>query len=219
MKYLYLAILFIAASIFTNAQGLKKGNFSANIDYDATIYGVIYTSKYKGTTIQEDTTGTGTQMLRLNAQYSIFNRFSAGVDLRSGKYLENPENAEANGNSVSLWGLNLRFYPVNREKFNWYIGTTFGGSNLEINRRYTFIVTWTERYKFTSSHFALESGFNWYFAKNFGMNFGLGYCSQNYLMKEKYVNSDKQDLTDWDNRLKAGGMSISFGLAMRFGKR
>ncbi|MFM7466269.1 MAG: hypothetical protein ACKO2O_00030 [Crocinitomicaceae bacterium] len=213
-------ISFILVFIFCNdllSQALSKGSFSANLDYDVAIYGVVYTSKYKDNLIQQDTTASGTQMFRINANYSIFKWFSAGIDFRTGSYIEDPENAEANGNGVNIWGLNFRLYPINRNKFTWYLGTSFGGSNLEINRKYTLLISWNEKYKFNAPHFGMETGFNWYFTKNFGFNFGLGYCSQNYTMKEKYINSDRQNLTDWNNQLTATGINLNLGLSYHIG--
>jgi hypothetical protein len=220
MKHLFLLFLLFASSSFLRAQAQNKGAFSFNLAYDAGVHGTLYTEEYKGNTDNNpDTSAAGTQMIRINAQYNILKWLSAGLDLRSGSYLEDPENATANGNKIRMFGLNLRLYPVNRDKFVWYFGTTLGSSKLEINRIYTFIISVPAQYKLKSPHFNLETGFNWYFLKNFGLNFGIGYSTQNYLLTEYYLNKEKQDLSDWNNTLKTAGIHVDFGLAFHFGGR
>jgi hypothetical protein len=216
MKKLLCSIVVIISSSLVFGQAQDKGEFSFNVNYDGGLHYVEWESVYNGTTTDRDTSGAGTRMLRINAQYNIFKFLSAGLDLRTGSYRENPqENITANGNKVNMWAVSLRLYPVNRDKFVWYFGTTIGGSRLEINRIYT-LFSIPAQYKFKSPHFGLETGFNWYFAKNFGMNFGLGYSSQNYAMTEYYLNGDKQDLTNWKNNLLTKGIHTNIGLAFHF---
>jgi hypothetical protein len=220
MKTLFLFSLLFASSPFLRAQAQNKGAFSFNLVYDAGVHGTLYTREYKGNSVNDpDTSAAGTQMIRINAQYNILKWLSAGFDLRSGSYIEDPENATANGNKISMFGLNLRLYPVNRDKFVWYFGTTLGSSKLEINRIYTFIISVPEQYKLKSPHFSLETGFNWYFLKNFGLNFGIGYSAQNYLLTEYYLNKERQNLSDWNNTLKTAGLHVDFGLAFHVGGR
>lgn len=219
MRLLLLSVILVSSSILF-AQSHNKGAFSFNLGFDGGVHGTSYTSKYQGNLVDgPDTSAAGTNLIRFNAHYNIFKWMSVGLDFRNGKYIEDPENATANGNKVSMYGIGLRFYPVNREKFAWYLGSTFGGSRLEINRIYTIIVAFPARYKLTSGHFGLETGFNWYFAKNFGMNFGLGYSSQNYLLNEFYFNGEKQDITDYENRILTKGIHFNLGLAFHFGGR
>lgn len=217
MKKLLCSIFVILTSSTLFGQAQDKGEFSFNIDYDMGIHGTMYTSEYQGNADNDpDTSAAGTQMIRINAQYNILKWLSAGLDLRTGSYLEDPENATANGNKVNMWGVSLRLYPVNRDKFVWYLGTTLGGSRLEINRIYTFLIAIPAQYKFRSPHLGIETGFNWYFAKNFGLNFGFGYSSQNFEMTEYYLNGDKQDLADWNNHLVTKGVHTNIGLAFHF---
>lgn len=218
MNKLICTVLVTLSCIQVFSQAQNKGAFSFNLDYDAGVHGTLYTQEFKGNKVnQTDTSAAGTQLFRINAQYNILKWLSAGLDLRAGKYIEDPENATANGNKVSMWGLSIRLYPVNRNKFVWYLGATLGGSRLEINRIYTLLISVPERSLFKSPHLGLETGFNWYFARNFGMNFGLGFSSQNYKLTEYYFNNDKQDLSDWNNQLSTIGLHMNLGLAFHFG--
>jgi hypothetical protein len=219
MKKLLILLFSNLILLFSNAQSHNQGAFSFTLGYDAGIHGVTYTSEYNSTIVDQDTSGSATRMAHLTASYNIFKFMSIGLDLRSGSYLEDPENATANGNKVSMSALNLRFYPVNKDKFAWYIGPTFGFSRLEINRIYTFIVSIPAQYRFKSGHFGLETGFNWYFVKNFGMNFALGYSSQNFNMYYYRLNGEEQDLSNYENTLKTAGVHMNIGLSYHFGGR
>jgi hypothetical protein len=212
-----LFIAFTGIISLTQAQGLDKGAVSLNLGYDGGVHGTVYTVKYNGNSVgNPDTSAAATSLFRLNTHYSIFKWISAGFDLRTGKYIENPDNAQAAGNKVSVLSFALRLYPVNKDKFTWYVGTTIGTSRLEINRVYTFGTTFPARFKLSSPHMGFETGFNWYFSQYIGMNFGLGYSSHNFLLKEYYFNGNKQDISNYENRLKTRGLHLNIGLSLRF---
>lgn len=212
-----LFIAFAGIISLSQAQGLNKGAISMNLGYDGGAHGTLYTSKYNGNSVgNPDTSAAATSLFRLNAHYSIFKWLSAGFDYRGGKYIEDPDNAQAAGNKVSMMGLAFRLYPVNKDKFTWYVGTTLGASRLEINRIYTFVVSVPARFKLSAPHIGFETGFNWFFSQNVGMNFGLAYSSHNFLLKEYYLNGNKQDISNYENRLETKGIHLTIGLSLRF---
>lgn len=213
-KLIMILTTFIATNAFT--QSHSKGTLSLQAGFDLGIHGTIYESQYSGTTVSEDTSGAGTKMFRMDVNYNIFKFLSVGLNFRGGSYIEDPDNYEANGNKVNIFGLSLRLYPVNKDKFAMYIGPTFGTSNLEINRIYTFITTFNYQYKFKSPHFGVDMGFNWYFAPKVGMNFNLGYSGQKFKMEEYSINGSAQDLTNWNNVLTTKGVHLGIGVAFHF---
>lgn len=209
-------LLLVGQTIFAQT-GLDKGSISFNLGYDAGAHLTLYDSEVDGNSVQEtDTSGAVTSLVRFNAQYNVVHWFSVGLDVRGGSYLEDPENMEADGNTVNLFALSARFYPVNKPKFNWFIGTSIGRSNLEINRKTTIIVPLTFQYKFSSGHFGLETGFNWYFVKSFGVHFNLGYMGQQYVMNEYRFNNEVQDLGDMKNTLQTSGVNVGLGVSFYF---
>ncbi|TNF47354.1 MAG: hypothetical protein EP305_08060 [Bacteroidetes bacterium] len=215
MKNLLRSLSFIALSTVAFGQAQDKGVISFSAGYDAGIHGTIYTSQYQNNSPSTpDTSMAGTQLFRLNAHYNIFKFLSAGLDFRTGSYVEDPDNATSNGNKVLMYGLSLRLYPVNKDKFVWYVGANFGGSRLTIKRTYTVIVAIPELSKYKSPHTSFETGFNWYFTEKIGMNFGLGYSSQNFLLTYYKLNGEEYDLSDWTNKLTTKGIHFNLGLAV-----
>lgn len=216
MKKVLLAILITCLlPQFGKTQSHSKKTLSFNLDYDLGIHGTVSEYYYQNTLIDQDTSAAGTKLIRLDVQYNIFKFLSAGLTFRKGSYIEDPENAEADGNSVGIFSLGFRLYPINKDKFAMYFGLNFGGSNLEINRKYTFITTSAHHYEWSSPHFSSELGFNWYFGKGVGMNFNLGYSSHNYNLKKYTINGNQQDLTNQKHTFLTKGVHIGIGLAVR----
>lgn len=197
------------------SQSHSKNTLSFNLGFDAGIHGTVSEYYYNSTLIDQDTSAAGTKMLRFDAQYNILKFLSLGLNYRGGSYIEDPDNASAAGNKVNMLALGLRLYPVNKDKFALYFGLNFGTSNLEINRIYTFFVSTKHRYVWKSPHFSADMGFNWYFAKNFGMNFSLGYSGQNFDLQEYYIDGTQQDLSNQKHTFLTKGVHVNIGLAFR----
>lgn len=201
------------------AQGHSAGTISFQLGFDAGIHGTVYEAKYNGTTVDQDTSGAGTTLFQFNAQYNILKWLSAGFSFHGGSYIEDPDNAEADGNKISTFAFDLRFYPVNKDKFTWYLGFNYGAAKLEINRRYTIITTFPVQYRFKGPDMRILTGFNFYFSKNVGLNLGLAYSTHNFKMTEYTVNNNPFDLTNYDNHLITRGAHISLGLSLRFNNK
>jgi hypothetical protein len=220
MKTLLLSFFVLAGSV-VNAQSHTFGTFSFNFDYDIGGHAVEFEQTYDdGTnsiTANKDTSGAVTSLFRFDGHFNVLRFLSVGLHMRNGSYIEDPENTQNKGNKVSVVGLGLRGYLVNKDKVAWYAETTFGGSNLTMNKELTFIITIPYQYKFRGSHFGVGTGLNWYFANNLGMNFEFGYTTQKYTMTDYTLNGEKQDLTNWDNRLTSAGVHFNLGFVFHVG--
>ena len=219
MKIKILLSICFLSSLVGISQSHNKGTLSFNLGYDVGLHGTVSEYSYNGILIDQDTSAAGTKMVRFDVQYNMLKFLSLGLNYRGGSYIEDPDNAEANGNKVNMTSIGLRLYPVNKDKFTMYFGLNFGGSNLEINRIYTFFVSTKHRYIWRSPHFSADMGFNWYFAKNIGLNFALGYSGQNFNLEEYYIEGTRQDLTNQEHTFLTKGIHVNLGLAFHvFGK-
>jgi hypothetical protein len=217
MKYLYILILSCTALLSTNlaAQSHQKGTLSLQLGFDAGGHGVEYQSKYNGSIMEQDTSGTVTTQMHLGMHYNFTNWLSGGFKIGSGAYLEDPENAEADGNTLTNFALDLRFYPVNKENFNWFAGIEAGGSRLEINRIYTFVIPFYYQYEYAGNRLELYSGINWYFLKFMGINTRLGFSSHRLTMQDYAINGASQDMDNIDNTLRTRGVHFQLGLSFK----
>lgn len=208
----------LVSPVVTFAQSHTPMTISAQVGVDGAGHGTVYENKYNGTVLDRDTSGAATVMYPVSVHVNVFKWVSVGLVFQAGSYIEDPDNAEANGNKARFLSGEIKFYPVNKDKFAWYLGFRFGGSHLEINRLIDIVgVKVPYQYQFSGSNFGAFTGFNWYFAKNVGMYFNLGYTSNNFLLTDYSINSTAQNISGFDNHMWTKGANASLGLALRFG--
>ncbi|MFN4121962.1 MAG: hypothetical protein ACK4GL_01510 [Flavobacteriales bacterium] len=212
MQKLLSALFLFAFSQILTAQSHDKGTFSAQLNYDFGVHRTVYTSKFNGFELNRDEGAAATSMLALNFQYNPAKLFSAGFNFNTGAYLENPDNAEAAGNTYRSFFFDLRLYALNKDRFNWFLAPKVGVANLEINRRKGIIVE-TSNYRATP--FGIYSGFNWYPTAIFGLNMQLGYTSHNLKMRSFSVAGTEVNLNNFDNRIAAGGIHLQLGISLK----
>ena len=212
MKILF-ATLFLLFMINANTQSHNKNTVSVNLGFDGAAHGTVAEVYYNGTLVDQDTSAAATTLFRFDAHYNILPWLSAGILYRKGKYIEDPDNAEENGNKVSDFSFGIRAYGVNKDKFALYAGLYYGFSNLEINRLYSGIPA---QYKWKGNNFSADLGFNWYFAKMVGMNFSLGYSGHNFDLQEYSINNTPQNLTGWTHTFDTKGAHVVLGVCFKF---
>ena len=212
----WIFLLVTAIPVLGIAQSHTKGTLSFNANFDGGVHGTLAEVYYQNTLVSQDTSAAATTLFRLDAQYNILQWLSAGMFFRTGKYIEDPDNAEAAGNKVNDFSLGIRAYAVNKDKFALYFGLYYGFSGLEINRIYSGIPA---QYKWKGNNLSADLGFNWYFARNVGLNFSIGYYGHAFDLKEYYINNVSQNLTDWKHTFDTKGAHVNLGVAFHlFGK-
>ena len=197
------------------AQSHSAGTLSFQADYSFGLHLSVYESKFNDVLIDEDSSGVATSMFDFSIQYSIFDFLSAGAYFGIGSYIEDPDNTEAQGNSILSFGADVRANLVNKFQFNWYLGGRLGYSALEINRK-TLNGFVDLRANYSSPQTGLFSGINYYFNDYIGLNVELGYANHNFLMNEYHINDNSQDLSNFENRLDVKGIILKLGLSFKF---
>lgn len=206
----WIVLFSLLLPVWVFSQSHTKGTLSFNANFDGGVHGTLAEVYFQNTLVDQDTSAAATTLFRLDAQYNVLQWLSAGVFFRTGKYIEDPDNAEAAGNKVTDFSLGIRAYAVNKDKFALYVGLYYGFSGLEINRVYSTIPA---RYKWKGNNLSADFGFNWYFARNVGLNFSLGYSGHNFDLKEYYINNVSQNLTDWKHTFDTKGVHVNLGIA------
>jgi hypothetical protein len=198
------------------AQSHNNGTLSAQIGFDAGVHGTVTENRYNNTVVSQDTSAAGTTLANISVSYSITKWLSAGLTFSGGKYIEDPDNAEANGNSIAVYGVSLRLYPANKDKFNWWLGADFGKAGLEINRIYTIFSTPIDnQYVFKGNHMSFNSGINWYFANFMGIHFTMGYSQHKFTLDEYNIEGTAQDLTNTNYTMNTKGAQFKLGLSFK----
>ncbi len=192
----------------------QAGTLSCQLGYDGAVHATKYQSYYSGVQLENDTSAAATQMFAVTVEYNILNWLSSGLTLNSGSYIEDPEDAEANGNSVWFLSLDTRAYPLNHEKFNMYLGFDVGLTRLEINRINSFTAD-DLQYHYSGPHIGAFAGFNWYLFNVAGIFFQMGYAQHNFQLDDYAVNTIPQNLTGYSADLTTYGVDVRIGVDIR----
>ena len=211
MKKLFVACM-VLCTISVKAQSLESGTLSFQVGYDAMIHGTASETTFFGVVIDRDTSGAITSMFNADAQYSFAPWFSAGVAFNIGSYLEDTADQSNDGNHVSIIAFDARLYPVNNDKFNWYLGGSAGLTNLEINKKDALTPGVNYQYKYKSPALGLFTGFNWYFFDVAGVFLQFEYSQQNFDLKSFSIDGAEQDLSQTTQSLITKGGGIRLGV-------
>lgn len=204
----------VCSVLYAGAQAHTPGTLSFQVGYDATLHGTATETKFLGIVIANDTSAAFTNMLNITAQYSFASWFSAGLAFDYGSYVEDTADAAANGNRARILSFDARLYPVNKDKFNWYVGGQGGFTSLVINREEVGPVD--AQYKYDSPHLGLFTGFNWYMFDVAGIFFQLNYSSHRFELNEMSWDGVQQDLSNTEQTLETKGIGFRVGLNVKF---
>ena len=197
----------------------RQKEIQARIGFGVAGYATEYQLTYDllGTNIiDRDTSGAVTRHLNIDLRYEFHTRFNAGLDMKFGSYLYDPEeDNEGKSNSYVVIGLGAEFNIVNKPKFRWYFGLGLNRGALSIREEST-----TSNYKeeaiYSGGGFKLNSGILVYLGNSpFGLNFNLGYDKHTFNLDTYTQNGSSQDLSNIDGELIARGVDMTFGLVFR----
>lgn len=211
MHRILLFVLLLATGIRLQAQALENGTLGFQIGYDFAAHGTLTRTEILGIA-DTDTGGAVTNMFNIGLQYSFASWFSAGISFDYGSYIEDSADMGANGNTFNTLSIDGRLYPLNGDKFNWYIGGQAGITNLTIHRLDP-VTTLDASYKYISPHMGLFTGFNWYIFNVAGLFFQIDYSSHNFVLKELTLDNIVQDLTNVEQSLDTKGAGVRVGVA------
>jgi hypothetical protein len=212
----FLLLLFVVAS----AQAQRKKEFQIRAGFGFAAYAttneVIFTA-FNPDLVFQDEDGTGTLHMPLEIRYELSRRFNAGLDMKFGSYLYDPDSAEGKSNSFFVIGIGLEYNFISSDNFRWYGGLGFNTATLELKESLDYFGTPVERtYRYAGGGFKLNSGVLWFFTGTLGLNANLGYDSHNFELKEGEDNGQAWDLSQVDATLDVGGVDFTLGLAVRF---
>jgi len=204
-KFIFVVALLATSVVSSWAQSNTSGTFHVGLGYGALI---------GGATIKDDVTSNKGVGVRANygvrASYGICDAVSLGVYLRKEGAVyavgSNGYNSSVSYNvtqSTVGFGIEPKFYAVNKDKFNLYIAPSIG---LVAGKTYNDYGAST-KYSTSGLGYGATVGFNWYWAKYIGMSLDLGYAGV----------STKVKTDNGDFKVNGGGFYFGIGLVSKFG--
>ncbi len=203
------ALLLIPASAQVNGKGTLQFGLGTHLGVHATHY--EWKTHLLGLTAKgSDNDGAVTSTWPIDAQVGLSDRFSLGLCLEPGRYLDS---AGTHPNQLFLVSLSPRFYAVNKDHFALYLHADLGSGFLKIGDVRSGINRYDDRY--TGGHFRLGSAVQWYFGDVFGINLGLMYAAHRLKWQNREPNDPLLDVADYSATLSTSGILFRAGLQVK----
>lgn len=206
------AITFAASTTFilsATAQVNEKGaiHLSAGLalgghatHYEQTILGFVQTT--------DD--GAATTTFPIEFGYGLGGRFSLGLLLEPGAYLDS---TASESNALVCLALQPRFYLVNGERFTWMASAQIGSARLKYDVDQPGQVS---NALYQGGLFGFSSGVGFYFTDHIGLNLQVRYMATTMPLKEWSLNGFSLDPDLLDAKLSTQGVALQASLAFKF---
>lgn len=155
--------------------------------------------------------GAVTVTYPIEVQYGLADRFSLGVRVEPGRYLDS---AGTHPNALFLVALSPRFYAVNKDRFALLFHLDLGLNYLRIADVQSGLQRFDDRYagSYLRPGFALQ----WYFGEVVGLNFGLNYTAHTFKWQSRSPSDPVLSIVDYSATLKTSGVLFQLGLQAKF---
>ena len=170
------------------AQVNDKGTFHASIGVAAGAHATEYEQSIVGV-VRRDQDGAATVTYPIELGYGSGKRFSLGLCLEPGVYLDS--SASGSNGLVSI-GIQPRFYIINADRFAWMASVHLGSSALRYDVKEPGNVS-DARYR--GANFGISTGVGFYFGEHFGLNILARYIGTRMPLREWTVNGTELDPT------------------------
>lgn len=210
MKRLLIITTSLLFGLTVFSQGNQKGNLQIDIGGGLGVYKNYITQSNNGTVFVNNEKDTAaTSFVPIGIEYAIFDRFSAGINMKFGKYFTDEEN---NTNKLLSFNVTTSYYFLNKNKFMMYAKLAFGTNTL--NSTNTSVIS--SSVKMTGTGFSLGTGFKWWWGNHIGMFFDYDFNKYKLNAKEYTFMGTAVDLNDWTWEYDLKGHEFSLGLAVKF---
>lgn len=194
------------------AQFNDRGSFHASLGVASGVHGTEYETRFSfaGIEIVSDTTdGAVTVTYPIQLSYGFARAFSLGLIIEPGSYLDS--NA-TRSNGLLVYGIEPRFYIVNKDRFAWMASFQFGGSHLRIEEQGPVIADAT----YVGTNFGIGSGVAFLFTDHFGLQLHLRYLSTRMPLTSYTQSGTSVALTNYEAELRTKGVALQASLAYKF---
>lgn len=214
-------LFFIALLFSTFLYSQREKEFQVRASYGLAGYATLSETKFTALGFEvsdSDTSGAATQHLNLDLRYDFTNRITAGIDLKLGSYIYDPEEDNSGkSNSFVVVGISGEFNLLSREKSRLFLGFGLHRSDLELRERDTNAGIVSEAVAtYRGRGIKLNLGYSKFFGNSpIGFNVSLGYDSHNFDLENYTIDNSVINLSNYEGTLQARGLDFSLGLVFR----
>lgn len=157
--------------------------------------------------------GAATITLPLELGYGLGERFSIGLLLEPGFYVNDSADANDQSNTLAVVALQPRFYLVNKDRFAWSASLQLGTAALRIQDD-TPGANADERY--AGAAWGLGTGLGFGLGDKVGLEFHLRYLATRMELRAREFNG-LSTMEVYNATLSSSGVVAQLSLAFRFG--
>jgi hypothetical protein len=220
MKKIMKKCSFLIAVLMVSVKGYtQKGEFQIRGGAGLAVYGTQseFVYDFFGLKIyQTEEDGAATVHMPIELRYGFSNRFNAGLDIKFGSYLYDPDSAEGKSNRFLVFGPHAEFNLIAKENFRWYLGAGFNTAVLELQEDKEEVIPTRYISKYAGAGARINTGILWFFSRPLGLHFNIAFDSHAFKLKNYSVNGNEVDLENIEGKLNVKGGDIVLGLVFRF---
>lgn len=221
MKKIFVFLFLCCTATTLHAQRDKE--FQIRGGFGFAVYGTTseFTTTYNFfgtdvTVVEKEEDGAATVHMPLEFRYEFTRRFNAGLDIKYGSYLYDPDSAEGKSNRFFTIGIGAEYNFISNDNFRWYGGIGINAAKLELEEEFTFIIPVKQIATYKGPGFRINTGILWFFAGPLGLNTNIGFDSHNFTLDRLERNGQDEDLTNTEGKLTVKGVDVTIGLVVRF---
>lgn len=215
MKHLLVLIAALSIASTGHGQVNGKGVFQLGLGASLGVFKTEFTNSFglpgspRVSNSSQD--GVATVSYPLDLQIGLSDRFSVGLCLEPGQYIDS---ANTHPNAFFIVSIEPRFYVVNKERFAVHINADLGLSALKIRSGEGTSAEIDDSY--AGGHFRFGAQAQYYFGNTFGLNFGLKFASHSMEWRDRDPENTVLESIDYEVTLKTSGMQFQLGAQVKF---
>lgn len=191
------------------AQVNEKGDLHLSLGLVAGVHATEYRTSFLGfSDVQNDAAVTST--IPIEAGYSLGGRFSLGILIEPGLYLDS---TETESNALRIYAVQPRFFLVNGRRVAWLASAQFGTAILTYDVDVPGNVS---RTIYRGGFWGLSTGMGAYFSDHIGLNLQLRYMATTMPARDAEINGQPFDLSVFNAELRTSGLALQASLAFTF---
>ncbi|MBX2979016.1 MAG: hypothetical protein KF905_06960 [Flavobacteriales bacterium] len=190
---------------FHVAIGGALGGHGTAVEQRFTLFGLQWSQVKNGS--------AATTSLPVEIGFGLGQRFSLGLILEPGRYVNDSAKAQVRNNALAVVALQPRFYLVNKDRFAWSASLQLGSAALRILDETPGAKT-DERY--SGPAWGMGSGVAFGLGDKVGLEFHLRYLATRMELRAREFNS-LSTMEVYNATLSTSGVVAQLSLAFRFG--
>jgi hypothetical protein len=208
-----LAFLTVGSFFTSNAQVNAPGKFQIGLAWSGGAHATHFKNSFTFNGLKFENSsddGAATVSYPLDLHVGLSNKFSLGLCLEAGQYIDS---AGTNPNQFVIVSLSPRFYVLNKEKNALFFNLDLGVSGLRIGD----VESGTKKFddSYAGMHVRPGIQFQHYFGNTFGMNVGLKVPFHNMKWRDRDPEDPFLTGLNYAAELRTSGVQFQLGLQVK----